>query len=147
MGLFDNLFGGMGPNKELTKQEAFAGILLSAIASDGHVSDEEAQGMWTILGRMKMFDNWAPDKFNHMMNRLLGILKREGHQKLMSRSAEALPEKLRPTAFCAACDLVLADGVVEDAEKEFLDELQGLLEISGDQALSIVEVMILKNQG
>jgi len=44
-------------------------------------------------------------------------------------------------------DLVLADGVVEDAEKEFLDDLQKILNISGDQALTIVEVMIIKNRG
>ena len=44
MGLFDNIFGGLGASKTLTKPEAFAGILLGAVASDGHIADEEAQG-------------------------------------------------------------------------------------------------------
>ena len=42
MGLFDDAFGSSKP-KDLTKQEAFAGILLGATASDGHIADEEAE--------------------------------------------------------------------------------------------------------
>jgi tellurite resistance protein len=61
--------------------------------------------------------------------------------------AEGLPEGLRQTAFANACDIVLADGVVEDEEKEFLDHLQKALELDGDTALNIVEVMIIKNKG
>jgi hypothetical protein len=58
-----------------------------------------------------------------------------------------LPEELRDTAFANACDLLLADGGIEDEEKEFLDSLQRKLEIPGDQAISIVEVMVIKNKG
>lgn len=81
------------------------------------------------------------------MDRLLGILKREGPEALMNRAADALPPDLKDTAFANACDLVLADGSVEDEEKAFLDNLQKKLGISGDLALTIVEVMIVKNKG
>jgi uncharacterized tellurite resistance protein B-like protein len=146
MGLFDNLFGSKSA-KELTKAEAFAGVLLSAVASDGHISDEEIRGLSTILTRMRLYDNWTPDKFNSMLNRLLGMLKREGPDAVLSRCAPILPEKIRETAFANACDLLLADGGIEDAEKDFLDLLQKKLEISGDQAITIVEVMVVKNRG
>lgn len=146
MGLFDNLFGGK-QEKELTKAESFAGVLLSAVASDGHISDEEVRGLCTILGRMRMYDNWTSDKFNAMINRLLGMLKREGPENVLGRCAQYLPENLKPTAFANACDLLLADGGIEEAEKVFLDSLQRKLDISGDQAITIVEVMILKNKG
>jgi tellurite resistance protein len=147
MGLFDNMFGAEKSSKELSKQEAFAGILLCASACDGHIADEEAQGLWTITARMKLFENYTAEKFNGMMNRLVGGLKRQGVEKLMQRCSSALPQQLQETAFAAACDIVLADGVVEDEEKEFLQDLQRELGISGDQALTIVEVMIIKNKG
>jgi len=147
MGLFDNIFGGHSANKSLTKPEAFASILLCAVASDGHISDEEAQGLVTIISRMKLFENWSGDKFNSMMNRLIGMLKREGLDKFLSKATEALPDELRDTAFANACDLVLADGVVEDEEKDFLDKVQKMLDINGDTALDIVQVMIIKNRG
>jgi hypothetical protein len=146
MGLFDNLFG-KGGSKELTKPEAFTGVLMSAVASDGHISNEESQGLCTILGRMRMFDNWTNEKFNAMINRLLGMLKREGPEEVLSRCSTVLPEELKETAFANACDLLLADGGIEDAERVFLDSLQRKLEINGDQALTIVEVMIIKNRG
>jgi len=147
MGLFDNVFGGGSASKPLTKAEAFAGILLGAVASDGHYSDEEVHGLFTILGRMKLYENWTGDKMSSMMNRLQSILKKDGLEKYLNRVCEALAEDLRETVFANACDLVLADGVVEDEEKEFLDTLQKKLEISGDTALDIVQVMIIKNRG
>ncbi len=146
MGLFDSLFGGKA-EKELSKSEAFAGVLLSAVASDGHISDEEVRGLCTILGRMKMYDNWTNDKFNAMINRLLGMLKRQGPEDVLTKCAPILPEPLRETAFANACDLLLADGGIEEEEKVFLDSLQRKLGISGDQAITSVEVMVLKNRG
>jgi hypothetical protein len=148
MGLFDNLFGGAkGGGASLSKPEAFAGVLLSAVASDGHISDEEVRGLCTILGRMRLYDNWTSDKFNSMLNRLLGMLKREGPENILTKCAPVLPEDMRETAFANACDLLLADGGIEDEERAFLDSLQRKLEISGDQAITIVEVMVLKNRG
>jgi tellurite resistance protein len=146
MGLFDNLFGG-SEKKDLTKAEAFAGVLLCAVASDGHISGEEAQGLITILSRMRLYDNWTNEKFNNMLNRLLGMVKREGVSDMMRRCSDSIPEDLHETVFANACDLVLADGVVEDEEKDFLDDLQRMLNISGDEAITIVQVMVVKNKG
>jgi len=146
MGLFDSLFGGK-EKKELTKAEAFCGVLLSAVASDGHISDEEARGLTTILARMRMYDNWSSDKFNSMINRLIGMLKRMGPEEVLAACAPVLNTEMRETAFANSCDLLLADGGIEEEEKVFLDSLQKRLGISGDQALTIVEVMIIKNRG
>ena len=50
MGLFDSIFGDSGGGGAGTKQEAFAGILLGASGCDGHIADEEAQGLLTTIG-------------------------------------------------------------------------------------------------
>lgn len=149
MGLFDSIFGDKSSSRdrELSKQEAFAGILLGASACDGHIADEEVQSLFTITERMRMYENVQPAKWNSMMDLLIKILKKEGPEGLVNRCAQALPEELGETAFANACDIVLADGVVEDEEKEFLDHLQSALGIPGDTALTIVEVMITKNKG
>lgn len=147
MGLFDNFFGTEKGSQEMTVQEAFTGILLGAAAADGHIADEEAEGLWTTLSRMRMFDSWTGQKFNHMMSRLVKVLKRHDVEGLLNRCAANLPQKLHETAFANACDIVLADGVVEAEEEEFLENLQRKLDVSGDEALTIVEVMIIKNRG
>lgn len=147
MGLFDNLFGDQGPSKTFTKQEAFAGLLLAAAAADGHIADEEAGGLWHAINRMKLYSSFTPDKFGQMLNNLIKVLKREGVEKLTNRCVQALPDSLRETAFANVCDLVLADGVVEAEEKELVEKLQNKLEIPGDRAIDIVQVMVIKNKG
>ncbi len=147
MGLFDNFFGTQKESQEMAVQEAFAGILLAAAAADGHIADEEAEGLWSTLSRMRMFESWSGQQFSHMMDRLVKILKRHDVDGLLDRCVNSLPNKLHETAFANACDIVLADGVVEEDEEEFLEKLQRRLDVSGDEALTIVEVMIIKNKG
>lgn len=147
MGLFDSVFGGLESSKTFSREEAYAGILVGATACDGHIADEEVQGLFTVLARMKLYQKFTEKHWSTMMNRLLGVLKRDGVEELVQRSSQALPAELRQTAFANACDMVLADGVVEQAEKEFLASLQRALGIPGDEALTIVQVMITKNKG
>lgn len=81
------------------------------------------------------------------MNRLLSVLKRDGVEALLEKATAALPTELRETVFANACDIVLADGVAEDDEKQFLNELRRKLEIADNRALTIVQVMVIKNKG
>jgi hypothetical protein len=147
MGLFDNLFGGVAGEQQFGPQEGFAGVLLCASACDGHIADEEVSSLVTTLARMKLYQNMTGQRFNSMMDKLLGVLKRGGPEKLLEKVVPVLPPELRETAFANACDIVLADGVVEDAEKEFINKLMSQLGIAGDRALTIVDVMIVKNRG
>src|SRR5262245_7750481 len=147
MGLFDNAFGDMGSKGEFGKADAFAGIMISAVACDGHISDEEVQGLGTIASRMKLFEQINGQKWNRMIDRLLGILKRDGVDVLLDKSCRALPKEMHDTAFAAACDLVLADQGIEDEEKQYLSNLQKKLALDRDQALKIFKVMVIKNRG
>lgn len=147
MGLFDNLFGSNEANKPFGPHEGFAGILLGASACDGHIADEEVQSLFTKLFRMKMYQRYNDKNWSALMNRLLGVLKRKGVDSLLAMSVEALPPELKGTVFANACDIVLADGVVEDDEKDFLDKLQSQLDLPDDEAIEIVRVMVIKNKG
>jgi uncharacterized protein YejL (UPF0352 family) len=147
MGLFDNLFGSSETAKPFGPHEGFAGIMLAASACDGHIAEEEVQSLFTTLGRMKMYSRYTDKNWSQLVNRLLGTLKKKGVEELLERSVEALPTELHATAFANACDIVLADGVVEEDEKDFLDKLQGQLELPRSQAVEIVKIMVIKNKG
>ncbi len=147
MGLLDNVFGNFGQEQPFGPQEGFAGVLLGAAACDGHIADEEVQGLFTIMGRMKLYQNLTSQKYSTMMDRLLGLLKRGGPEQLLDKAAPAVAPELRETAFANACDIVLADGVVDPSEKEFINNLMQKLGIAGDQAMTIVQVMVVKNKG
>ena len=147
MGLFDSLLGGMQGTDKLTAQEAFAGILFGASACDGHIADDEIQGLITCLIRMKLYKRFDGNQYNKMLNKLHGALKKKGVDALVDACVTALPEELTKTAFTNACDIVLADGIVEPDEKEFIDKLQAKLRIEANAAKTIVQVMVLKNKG
>lgn len=147
MGLFDSLLGGMQGSTKLTEQEAFAGILFGASACDGHIADDEIQGLITCLLRMKLYKRFDGNAYNKMLNKLHGALKKRGVEPLVDACVEALPDGLANTAFTNACDIVLSDGIVEPDEKEFIDKLQKKLRIEANVAKTIVQVMVIKNKG
>jgi len=147
MGLFDSLFGGMESSRKLSPQEAFAGILLAASACDGHISDEEAENLTTAVGRMKLFQRVNEKEFGTVMNKLMGILKKKGPDFLVDGCCESLPKELVNAAFANACNIVLADGVVDAEEKEFIEKLRTSLKVDENIARTIAQVMVIKNKG
>jgi uncharacterized tellurite resistance protein B-like protein len=148
MGLFDKFLGGQSSeNVKLSPAEAFAGLVIATVGSDGHVSDEEVRAANAIFGRMRLFGPISSDQFSSMIDRLVGYLNKHGAEWLITKSTSALPDELRQTAFVTAVDLVFADGSVEAEEQALIERLQTTLRISDEMALKVVEVISIKNRG
>jgi tellurite resistance protein len=145
--VFDEAFEGFGAKTDFGPHEGVAGVLLGASACDGHIADEEVQALMIALGRMKLYQRVSERNFGSMMDRLLGLLKRGGPEKLLEKTAPVVPPELAETVFANACNIILADGVVEDDEKEFLNNIMRRLEIPAERAKAIVRVMVIKNRG
>lgn len=137
----------MESSRKLTPQESFAGILLAASACDGHISDEEAANLTTAVGRMKLFQRVNEKEFGNVMDKLLGILKKKGADVLIEGCCESLPKDLVNAAFANACNIVLADGVVDAEEKSFIEKLRSSLGVDENIAKTIAQVMVIKNKG
>ena len=149
MGIFDSLFNAEQQTEkiELSAAEAFAAIALVAIAADGYLSDQEGRDMTALLTRMQLYSDYSSELMQRMFDKLLSLLKLQGPSMLVNSAKAHLPEQLRETAFAIATDLVLSDGTVTTQEQVFLDDLYRILEIPGDTALQIVQVMTIKNRG
>ena len=143
MGIFDKILGTKDAEKaRLSEEESFAGIILSAVAADGNISDEEAMNM----AAMRFFNNMTRDQVKSMFKKIVNILKSQGIEHLISASKDALPLDSRQTAFAIAVDLALADGVMNHEEKNILAKIQETLEIPEDIAIKIIEVILIKNK-
>ena len=143
----DEAFEDFGSKTEFGPHEGVAGVLLGASACDGHIADEEVQTLMMALGRMKLYQRVSERTFGSMMDRLIGLLKRSGPEQLLEKAARVVPRELAETVFANACNIILADGVVEDDEKEFLNNVMRRLDIPSDRAKQIVRVMVIKNRG
>jgi len=146
MGLFDDALGGSQSTK-VTKELAFLGILMLADYSDGNVSEEEVRAFGNAICRMKLYRDMTEQQLNRLIDQGTGVIKRKGFDEALKLFADALPESLHKSVFANACNQVLADGVVESEEKEFINNLRRALRLSGDDAQMIAQVMVYKNQG
>jgi hypothetical protein len=146
MGLFDDTLGEGQPAK-VTKEVAFLGILMVADYSDGAVSHDEVRAFGNTISRMKLYRDLTEQQIHRLIDLAAGIIKRSGIDAALQKFADALPEGLHRSVFANACNQILADGVVEQEEKEFIEKLRRTLNISGDDARMIAQVMVYKNQG
>jgi len=147
MGIFDALFKGMETRTKLSPQESFAGILLAASACDGHISEDEFHQLVAALFRMKLFQRVNEKQFSQVMNKLMGVLKKNSPEALVDGWCDTLPEELRKSAFANACGIVLSDGVLEDDERQFITDLTAKLGLDAKTAQTIAQVMVIKNKG
>ena len=146
MGLFDKVFSKAPQAEPLNAQEAFAGIALAMAGADGSIAESEWEGIVNYIRRLRLYDNYSGPAFDKMFDKIFRILRNEGPSALVSASVTGLPEDLKLTAFACAVDIALADGVVEEEEKQVINQLAEALQISEQIAVQIIEVLIIKNK-
>ncbi|AUB40001.1 Tellurite resistance protein [Nostoc flagelliforme CCNUN1] len=148
MGLFDAVLGTESQTQTaLNPAEAFAVIVLAATASDGYLSVEQANSITFVLSQMKLFKSYPHETMNKLFEKILGILEGDGFNTLFNAAKDSLSQDLREAAFAVATDLVLAEGIVAEEEKNFLNDLYQALGVSSEIAVQIVQVILIKNRG
>ncbi|MCG3219469.1 MAG: tellurite resistance TerB family protein [Candidatus Heimdallarchaeota archaeon] len=149
MGLFDKFFNvdeTSSKQVNLSKEESFLGILIAASASDGHLSKIEFLSISRAFNSSKMFSHLTEMQLKQMYERIFQMLQSNGVGNIIHTASKVLSQELKETVFALAIDIVLADGIVDANEKQFLDKLQAAIGINEALATKIVEVMIIKNR-
>ncbi len=146
MGLFDKVLGKENSNVTLNKAEAFAALGVAAVASDGEISPEEVHRIVLDMVTLRAFRGFDLRDLGNTLNKVAGLIKRRGVAPIIQAAKTTLNKDELLAAFFIAVDLVLADGVVENSEKKFLEELQATLQIDDATALKITEVVVIKNR-
>ncbi len=127
-------------------QEAYASIMILAIASDGYLADEELDAITAHLSRMHLFQHFRPETMRRMYGKLFEILRDDGAEVILESAKETLPSELRESAFAMCCDLILADGFMSQDEQRFLHKLHQSMEIPKESADRILSVMQIRNR-
>lgn len=145
MALFGGFKGRNPLDRKFTDHEAAHGILLSVIASDGDIGDEEVDTINLIVNRHPIFRTQSAADHKRMVDEQLSILRKQGVDVLSEKAAGDLPERLRATVFALAVDFVLADGQVDQAEERLIEKLRSQLGIGLEDAEAVVGVLSQKN--
>ena len=131
----------------LSAAEAFAAILVAAVAADGELTVAESARLNGQLASSRVLPANPPDGSPSVMESALAVLTEHGLPRTLSACAAALPATLRPTAFAQATDLLLSDARIGQRETAFIEALREALQIEDALALQIVDVMLIKNRG
>ncbi|MFN6515843.1 MAG: tellurite resistance TerB family protein [Nostoc sp. CreGUA01] len=131
----------------LNSAEAFAVIVLMATAPDGYLSVEQANYIIYVLSRTKLFKSYPHEMMKILFDKILSIFQGDHFNTLFNAAKDCLSPDLRESAFAVATDLVLAEGMVAEEEKSFLDDLYQALGVSREIAIQIMQVILIKNRG
>lgn len=151
MGLFDKIFATNESQQANTKSytplndyEAWVGVLYACAASDGDVSDVEIDTLSRLLVFKQKFENIEIVPFYKIAIQISNEL---GNQKLIEGCATVIKQEDKPTVFAMATEIVLADGIINEREKNLLEFISKTFQIDDELASKIIEVLLIKNRG
>ena len=130
----------------LTMREATVTILVSAVAADGVLAQQEADRLDALLPSLRLFQQTSPGHVRDLTETALGLLGSHGPEVLLPACAELIPEDLRAPLFALAVELVIVDGDVGGGEMQFVDALKAALAIEDDVAAAVIDVLVMKSR-
>ncbi|GAA4424813.1 hypothetical protein GCM10023188_05050 [Pontibacter saemangeumensis] len=126
------------------EQEAWIAIMHACIAVDGKVADEELEELSSTLAGKTMFEGHDVLAYSKTV---FYEHPKIGSKGLIDNSVDKIAVENRATLFAQTIQLLLADCVVTDKEKELIHYLYSALDMDPRLANQIVEVILILNKG
>ena len=127
--------------------DAFAAIALGAVACDGVLDKDEAHALRTHLEYRAPYNKKSDSEMGELFDRLLSVLRqKQGLNNLVDEALPALTVRQQETALALAAQLVHADRVVAQEERDFLDTLCQRMAIPDGDAQGIVAAIMTLNR-
>ncbi|MEZ5667814.1 MAG: tellurite resistance TerB family protein [Alphaproteobacteria bacterium] len=121
--------------------DAHAALIYTMVlcsAADREMSDSELIAIGDIVRHLPMFRDYDDEQLPKTAAACADRLSAEdGLDALLDDIKEALPARLRETAYALACDVVAADGQASQEELRMLELIRHHLEISRLSAAAI----------
>ncbi len=113
------------PNTRFKPQEALVCAMVLMAAADRSMSDAELAMMSRLVQELPAFSDFHPSEIGNVTETCLGLLdKADGLDRAITLIAEALPPRLRETAYLMACEVAAADGDATQEELRFLQDFR-----------------------
>jgi tellurite resistance protein len=99
-------------------------------AADTEMTDNELQIIGDIVNHLPVFRGYERQRFTKDLKECAQLLaKDDGLEQALKGIKNALPQKLRETAYAVACDVAAADGEASQEELRVLELLRHRLGI------------------
>jgi tellurite resistance protein len=108
-----------------TAQEALVCAMVLMSVADGPMSDAELGMMSRMVQELPVFADFHAGEIETVTDTVTKLLGRtDGLDQAMTLLRDALPMRLRETAYLLACEVCAADGEATQEELQFLQDLR-----------------------
>ena len=131
----------------LTPHDALIYTMVLVSASDRNMTDREMHAIGDLVTHLPAFTEYDRDLLPKAATACAEMLQGSGGlDRALAAIEEALPKKLRETAYLLACDVAAADGKVSQEEARLLELLRHKLEIGRLPAAAIERAARARSQ-
>jgi uncharacterized tellurite resistance protein B-like protein len=120
------------PQLAASAEEAFIGLLASAVAADGKFMESELQLIQLITTHHVFMKNAPSELVDNMIARVRQHVLHVGPKESLNYYATSLPIEWRGAAFMCVLDLIYIDGETHAHEEEFTARLAEKFEMPPD---------------
>jgi tellurite resistance protein len=111
-------------------QEALVCSMVLMGVSDRAMSDAELAAMSRLVREIPAFSDFHPNEIDTVTEIVLGLLDQsDGLDRAAEMIRDALPPRLRETAYLLACEIAAADGDASQEELRFLQDFRITLDL------------------
>jgi tellurite resistance protein len=126
------------PLASMSPQDALVAVMVACSASDEHIRTAELVAIQRMVNHMPVFGGYDVDRMRRVSQTVFDLFEEEdGLAALFGLIRTALPATLFETAYALACDVVAADGKLNDVELRMLEEVREELAIDRLHAAAI----------
>jgi tellurite resistance protein len=130
----------------LTHHEALVYVMVAISSVDRAMTDDEFARIGEIVSKLPVFAGCDEHGLVKTTEACGDILRADGGlQQVLRLVREALPEKLRETAYWVALEVAAADRLVRPEELRFLDKLRDALELDRSTTAAIERGICARN--
>jgi tellurite resistance protein len=118
------------PITRFNPQEALVCAMVLMAAADRQMSDAELGAMSRLVQELPVFSDFHPAEIASVTETCLSLLNHEdGLDRACTLIRDALPPRLRETAYLLACEVAAADGDATQEELQFLQDFRIALDM------------------
>lgn len=122
----------------LDYRTALVYVMVLTSAADNEMRDSELRAIGETVRMLPVFEGYDMGQISEDARTCASLLSEdEGLDAALGLIAEALPEKLKETAYVLACDIAAADDAVAPEESELLEIIRRKLVITRLAAAAI----------
>ena len=127
-----------------TELEAWFGILYSCISADRQITANETKILTRIIHSKQKF---AGVDIVPLFLKSIDLKKQLGQLTFILACCEQIKDEDKNMLFALALEVLLADGVLQEDEKNLIEIISNSLKIAPKMSSKIIEVIFLKNKG